>query len=143
MGAGFRLLNHLNGDGNAAALERSIGGLIMGGDAAITDDFAIGLMGGYSRSGLDVSDRASSATIDSYMLGAYAGGTWDAFSLKGGLAHCWHSIDTSRSVALGSFRTALRPPTMPGPCKPGAKSPTASRQCRPVRTLRQHRPCDR
>jgi outer membrane autotransporter protein len=103
----FGSWSHLNTDGNAAALERSIGGLVMGANTKVTDNFALGLMGSYSRTGLNVADRASSATINGYTLGAYAGGTWDAVSLKGGVAHSWHSIDTSRSVAFTGFSDSL------------------------------------
>ncbi|WP_146119591.1 autotransporter domain-containing protein, partial [Phyllobacterium phragmitis] len=104
---GFGVWSHWNGDGNAAPLDRSIGGLFMGADAEIADNVTLGLMGGYSHSSLDLDDRASSATVDSYTLGAYAGGAWDAFSLKGGVAHSWHSLDTSRSVAFAGFSDSL------------------------------------
>ena len=96
-----------NGDGNAATLNRGIGGLFMGADAEIVDDVYLGLMGGYSRSGVSVADRMSSGTVDSYTLGAYAGGTWDAFSLKGGAAYSWHNLNTSRSVAFTGFADSL------------------------------------
>ena len=59
---GFGAWGHLSGDGNAAALERSIGGFVMGADTKVTDNFALGLMGGYGRTGPNVADRASSAT---------------------------------------------------------------------------------
>jgi outer membrane autotransporter protein len=65
-------------------------------------------MGGYGHSSLDIDGRASSSTVDSYTLGTYAGGQWDAFSLKGGLAHSWHSLDTSRNVTLTGFSGNLK-----------------------------------
>lgn len=104
---GFGSWSHWDSDGNAATLSRDIGGLFVGGDSEIFDNVRFGLMGGYSRSSLNVSDRASSGTVGSYTLGAYAGGEWDAFSLKGGLAHSWHSLDTSRSVAFTGFSDSL------------------------------------
>lgn len=104
---GFGSWSHWDSDGNAATLSRNIGGLFVGGDSEIFENVRFGLMGGYSRSSLNVSDRASSGTVDSYTLGAYAGGEWDAFSLKGGLAHSWHSLDTSRSAAFTGFSDSL------------------------------------
>src|SRR5690606_7552885 len=104
---GFGSWSHWDSDGNAATLSRNIGGLFVGGDSEIFDNVRFGLMGGYSRSSLSVSDRASSGTVDSYTLGAYAGGEWDAFSLKGGLAHSWYSLDTSRSAAFTGFSDSL------------------------------------
>lgn len=104
---GFGAWSYLNGDGNAAALERTTGGLLIGGDAQVTDTITLGLMGGYSHSSLMVDDRASSAQVDSYTFGAYAGSVWDAFSLKGGVAQSWHGIDTSRSIAFTGFSDNL------------------------------------
>jgi outer membrane autotransporter protein len=98
---------HWGSDGNAARLNRSTGGFLLGGDARVADDIRLGLMGGYSRSALDIDDRASSSTADSYTLGAYIGGQWDTFSFKGGLAHSWQNIDTSRSVAFTGFSDNL------------------------------------
>lgn len=104
---GFGSWSQWGGDGNAATLNRSIGGLFMGADAQITDDVTIGLLGGHSRSGISVSDRMSSGTVDSYTLGAYAGGNWDGFSLKGGTAYSWNTVNMYRSVAFTGFSDAL------------------------------------
>jgi outer membrane autotransporter protein len=104
---GFGGWSRWNSDGNAATLNRSIGGLFMGADAEIGDDVTLGLMGGYARSGVSVSDRMSSGTVHSYTLGTYAGGTWDGFSLKGGAAYSWNNLDTSRSVAFTGFSDSL------------------------------------
>lgn len=106
-GQAFGAFGQRNGDGNAATLGRNIGGFFLGGDALVTDDVRLGLMGGYSRSSFSVDDRMSSGTADSYTLGAYGGGEWDAFSLKGGAAYSWHSLDTSRSVAFTGFSDSL------------------------------------
>jgi len=94
-------------DGNAARLNRNIGGFFLGSDALVMDDVRLGLMGGYSRSNYKVDDVSASGTTDTYTLGAYAGGQWEALSLKGGLTHSWHSIDTSRSVAFTGFSDSL------------------------------------
>lgn len=104
---GFGAWSRWNSDGNAARLDRNIGGIFMGGDTQVTNDVTLGLMAGYSRSSLSIGDRSSSGTIDSYTLGAYAGGQWDAVSLKGGLSHTWHSLDTSRAVAFTGFSDSL------------------------------------
>lgn len=104
---GFGAWSRWAGNGNAANLDRSIGGLFIGADAELTSDVYLGLMGGYSRSALGVDDRASSATVDSYTLGAYAGGAWDAVSLKGGIANSWHSLNSRRSVAFTGFSDSL------------------------------------
>ena len=104
---GFGSWSHWDSDGNAAMLSRNIGGLFVGGDSELFDNVRFGLMGGYSRSSLNVSDRASSGTVDSFTLGTYVGGAWDAFSLKGGLAYGWHNLDTSRSATFTGFSDSL------------------------------------
>jgi len=100
---GFGSRSNWASDGNAASLDHSIGGFFIGGDTEIASDALIGLVVGYSSSALGVDDRSSSSKIDTYTLGAYAGGTWDAVSLKAGIAHSWHSLDTSRSIAFTGF----------------------------------------
>jgi len=106
-GQGFGSWGHWDSDGNAARLDHSIGGFLLGGDALVADDIRLGLMGGYNRSSFSVDGRNSSGTVDTYTLGAYGGGQWDAFSLKGGAAYSWHSLDTSRSVAFTGFSDSL------------------------------------
>ena len=60
-------------------MRRAIGGLMIGADAEVNENVKFGVMGGFSRSGLDVSDRMSSGKVESYTLGAYAGGAWGRF----------------------------------------------------------------
>ncbi len=96
-----------DGDGNAAALDRRLGGIMMGGDGEPFDDARFGLMAGYSRSLVDVDERDSSATVDSYSLGAYGGARWNAFTLSGGLGFGWHEIETARSAVFSGFSDSL------------------------------------
>jgi outer membrane autotransporter protein len=106
-GQGFGSWSQWGSDGNAAALDRTIGGFLMGGDALVWDNARFGVLGGFSRSSFSIDDRASSGTADTYTLGVYGGGEWDAFTLTGGVAHSWHSLDTSRSVAFSGFSDSL------------------------------------
>lgn len=106
-GRAFGSFGDWDGDGNAAGLDRHIGGFFLGGDALVTDDIRLGLMGGYSRSSFDVDGRASSGDADTWSVGAYAGGEWNAFSLKGGAAYSWHNVETERSVAFTGFSDDL------------------------------------
>lgn len=106
-GQGLGAWGQWDSDGNAAAMDRSIGGFLMGGDALLGPDMRFGALGGYSRSSFSVDDRASSGTADTYTLGVYGGGAWNAFTLTGGLANSWHSLDTARSVAFAGFADSL------------------------------------
>lgn len=94
-------------DGNAATLDRSIGGLILGGDALVWNGFRFGMLGGYSRSDFSLDSHASSGTGDAYMLAAYGGGELGIFTVIGGVANSWYSFDTSRSVTFYDFTDRL------------------------------------
>ena len=94
---------HRSGNGNAARLDRSTGGLLMGIDAAAGEDVRVGAVWGYSRTSIDVDQRGSSGQIDSYHLGAYAGGQWGGFALRTGLAYSWSDLHTTRTIAFPGF----------------------------------------
>ncbi|WP_379063595.1 autotransporter domain-containing protein [Mesorhizobium sp. UC74_2] len=106
-GSVFGSWGHFGGDGNAARLNRSIGGFVTGVDGLITDDVRLGFVAGYSHSSLKVDDRRSSASSDNYHLGIYGGTEIGALSLRSGLAYTWSEIDTSRQVAFPGFSDSL------------------------------------
>lgn len=107
-GQGFGSWGHTGADGNAARLDRSTGGFLMGLDTALGDALRLGAMGGYSRTTLELDTRASSGKLGSYHLGAYAGGQWGAAAIRGGLAHSWHDVRTSRGVAFPGVADDVR-----------------------------------
>lgn len=94
-------------DGNAAAMDRDVGGLFVGGDTPIGADLLLGLLGGYSRSQIGIDDRGASSTVDTYTLGAYGGGEWDGLAVRGGASYSWHSIETARTVDFTGFSDSL------------------------------------
>ncbi len=104
---GFGGWGRWDGDRNAAQMKRDIGGVFVGADMLVADEVTLGLMAGYSHASLHVDDVASSAAVDSRSFGAYAGDAWGAFSLKGGVTHAWHDLDTSRSVAFSDYADSL------------------------------------
>ena len=75
-GSAFGSWGEHEGDGNAAELQRSLGGLLIGADAAVSDHFRLGVTGGFSRTSFDVTERNSNGDVDSYHLGVYGGGEW-------------------------------------------------------------------
>ncbi|WP_146604629.1 autotransporter outer membrane beta-barrel domain-containing protein [Rhodoplanes roseus] len=90
-----------HGDGNARALDRSTGGVVIGGDAVVFDDWRLGLLAGYSRT--KASGSAGSATADSYHVGGYGGRQWGALGLRAGAAYTHNDVSTSRAVSLTNF----------------------------------------
>ncbi len=84
----------------------SISGVLAGGDGLIADHTRLGFVTGYSNSSLNMGDGThSSATVDSYHLGLYAGHEMDALRLSVGGAYSWHRIDTKRDVQFGDVST--------------------------------------
>ncbi|WP_047294547.1 autotransporter serine protease [Pseudomonas fluorescens] len=80
----------------------SIGGLLAGVDGALDEQTRIGLVTGYSDSSLNMgSDTHSSAKVDSYHLGAYAGHDIGAWRLSTGAAYSWHRADVKRDLQYG------------------------------------------
>ena len=107
-GQGYGSWGHTNGDGNAARLSRSTGGLLVGADVAAFDALRFGAFAGYSRTRFDVRDRISSGDSDNYHLGLYGGGQWGALGLRAGASYSWHEVSTSRTVAFTGFSDALK-----------------------------------
>ena len=104
---GFGARGHTGTDGNAAALDRSIGGLFIGADGEVLDGWQAGVLAGYSRSSFSAGDRASSGAADSYHLGVYGGTEWNDLAVRFGTAHSWHNLDISRTAALTGFSDSL------------------------------------
>lgn len=106
-GRGFGAWAHLDGDGNAARLDRSTGGFLAGGDALLGDQWRLGLLAGYSHTSFDADDRASSGSSNNYHLGLYAGTQHERLGFRSGLAYTWHSIATDRAVVFPDFSDVL------------------------------------
>lgn len=99
----FGAWGQYDGNGNAATTDRSAGGFISGIDAAMGGGWRAGVTGGYMYTGLDADALASSANVDSYVIGAYAGGPVGGLTLRAGGTWMWNDIDTSRAVAFPGF----------------------------------------
>lgn len=82
------------GDGNAARLDRNIGGLIFGVDHLMNRNWRAGALVELSNSSLK-SDRAS-AKVDSYQFGAYAATERERLGLRVGASLAHHEIATRR-----------------------------------------------
>ncbi|TPK70886.1 autotransporter outer membrane beta-barrel domain-containing protein [Mesorhizobium sp. B2-4-15] len=103
---GFGSWGGTDSDGNAAAFDRSTGGLLVGADG-LAGNWRVGVVGGYSHTSFDADDRHSSGDSDNYHLGLYGGTNWGAIAFRTGAAYTWHRISTSRSVAFQGFTDSL------------------------------------
>ncbi|WP_265975612.1 autotransporter domain-containing protein [Brucella intermedia] len=103
---GFGSWGSTDSDGNAAGLDRSTGGLLVGTDGLV-GDWRIGLLAGYSHSTFEANDRASSGSSNNYHLGLYGGTQWGDLALRTGAAYTWHDIETGRTVAIPGISEGL------------------------------------
>jgi fibronectin-binding autotransporter adhesin len=94
---------HTDSNGNAGAMDDSTSGILVGVDTAVSENWRVGVMTGYSHSDIDVDSRKSSGSSDNYHLGVYGGAQWGALGLRTGVAYTWQDISTSRSVNVGGF----------------------------------------
>lgn len=69
---------------------------MIGADGMITEDWKLGLYGGYSGSSAR-TDREK-VESDNYHVGIYGGREWGAFSFRAGVGYTFSGLDTSRAV---------------------------------------------
>ncbi|KWV45158.1 hypothetical protein AS156_23920, partial [Bradyrhizobium macuxiense] len=98
----------LNGDGNAARTDHSLGGVISGLDVTFNGTWRVGLAGGYSQSTFKSPDIAASGSSESYHVALYGGGQLGAWGVRGGAGFSWNDIRTSRQVAAINFMETER-----------------------------------
>ncbi|WP_230532084.1 autotransporter outer membrane beta-barrel domain-containing protein [Microvirga roseola] len=102
-GQGFGSWGNIRSNGNAASIDTSRGGFIIGADAQIDPGFRIGAAGGFSRTIFDLDSRLSSGTAESVFGALYGSGTWGAVNVRLGSSYAWHDIDTKRSITFPGF----------------------------------------
>ena len=100
---GFGSWGDFQGNGNAARADRTLGAFVSGVDAELGGGWRTGFALGYTQANIGVDARLSSANVDSYHIGAYAGGGLGALAVRAGGAWTWNSIDTQRTVLFPGF----------------------------------------
>lgn len=96
-----------DGDGNAAKIQRDIGGFFMGYDVLRGEEWALGALAGYGSATMDVAARGSRATTDDIHIGAYGGVKKGNFIASASLVHMWRNMDTRRNVSFPGFTDTL------------------------------------
>lgn len=118
-GQGFGAFGNVQGDSNAATLDRSTGGFVLGADTTFGERWRAGLAGAFTSTSLDIDGRQSSGSLDSWHIAAYGETSFGALNLRGGAALAHNErvcIDMS-----GSF--SIRP-TRPHKSLPQLRDPT-------------------
>lgn len=103
----FGAWGQYDSNGNAATTDRNLGGFVTGVDGNVGGGWRAGLATGYMNTSLSAGgERYSSADINSYVLGAYAGGGIGQFAFRSGGTWTWNRIDTDRNVIFPGFSEA-------------------------------------
>jgi fibronectin-binding autotransporter adhesin len=102
-GQAFGSWGHIGGDGNAATIDRSLGGFILGADASFDNHYRLGVAAGYTQSILGLDARASSGRVDSTYAGVYGGASLNALQLRGGALYAYNRYGTDRSINFPGF----------------------------------------
>ena len=104
---GYGAVGTSAGNGNAASMTRTGGGFLLGADGEVVDNFRLGFVGGYGHSTMAVDDGRGSVNADTYSVGVYGGGHWDAVGFSFGVNHGWNELSSKRTVSLSGVSNAL------------------------------------
>ena len=102
-GQAFGSFGHVGGDGDAATLDRSTGGFILGLDATLDQRYRLGVAAGYTQSILSLDARGSSGNVDSTFGGVYGGASLEALQLRGGAFYAYNRYGADRTIAFPGF----------------------------------------
>ncbi|UXN61066.1 autotransporter domain-containing protein [Phyllobacterium zundukense] len=97
-GQGFGSWADWESNDQVPGVDRSVGGFLIGGDAAVGDNARIGVLSGYSQTSIDESGLDASADVDDIHLGIYGGAEFGRLRLRSGASYTWHDISTDRTV---------------------------------------------
>ena len=107
-GQGYGNWGEIDGDGNAAAIDRDGRGFFAGIDLPLGPSFSAGLGAGVSRSDYDAPARGSSAELDSRHVAARLTGRFGPVTAMLGAGYSWHGVTTRRTIAFTGFADDAR-----------------------------------
>jgi outer membrane autotransporter protein len=96
-----------DGNGNPATITRNASNFVLGVDTSPASGLTVGVLGGYDKSDVRLPARNSTAKINSYTAGFYAGAAAGPVKLRFGGAYSWQSLETNRSVVFAGFSDKL------------------------------------
>jgi len=103
-----RGMNAKTSGSEAIAATKSNGyGINAGVTYDFTNQLSAGIIGDYQDTSLKISERASSADIDTWGAGIFLQFQQSGFNVAGGAAYQYHSIQTQRSFDLNALAGAL------------------------------------
>jgi len=95
-------------DGNAATVDRSSAGFVLGAEVPVAGTWRLGVAGGYVRTSVEEEARASSGEIDGIFGSLYGSTRFGALSLRFGATLMHESISLDRSIVFPGFSDRAR-----------------------------------
>jgi len=102
-GTGFGSWGKIRGDGNAASMDTSTGGFMLGAETQLDGTFRLGIAGGFISTSFDIDGRLSSGTNETVFGSLYGAAKWDAFNLRLGVLYAGHDVDVNRTISFPGF----------------------------------------
>ncbi|WP_414474407.1 autotransporter domain-containing protein [Microvirga sp. M2] len=106
-GEGFGSWGKVDGSANAAGLDTSTGGFILGAEANLDQTYRLGVAAGFTRTTFDVDSRLSSGSNETVFGALYGSTSWGGLNLRLGTSLAAHDIDTQRTVLFPGFAEAV------------------------------------
>lgn len=94
----FGSWGQVGGTDGGSDTDTSSGGVLIGGDVAVLEDWRAGVLAGFSRSFFDTDNSSGNST--NYHLGTYFGGKLGAVALRSGLNYTWHDVEAARNITV-------------------------------------------
>jgi outer membrane autotransporter protein len=88
---------------NAASLDASTSGFMIGGEFTLDDTYRLGAAGGFTRTSFDVDGRMSSGSNESVFGTFYGAAAWGAVNFTAGASYSGHDLQTDRTIAFPGF----------------------------------------
>ncbi|WP_414474060.1 autotransporter domain-containing protein [Microvirga sp. M2] len=102
-GTGFGSWGKVRSNGNAAGLDTSTGGFILGAETRIDETYRIGVAGGFMSTSFDIDGRLSSGANESVFGSLYGAAQWDAINVRLGMLYAHHDVDVNRTISFPGF----------------------------------------
>ncbi|MEZ0171145.1 autotransporter domain-containing protein [Microvirga sp. TS319] len=102
-GVGFGSWGKVHSNGNAAGLDTSTGGFVLGAETRMDETYRIGVAGGFISTSFDIDGRLSSGTNETVFGSLYGAAKWDAVNVRLGMLYAHHDVDVNRTIAFPGF----------------------------------------
>ncbi|WP_377297883.1 autotransporter domain-containing protein [Rhizobium sp. SGZ-381] len=105
--SGFGSWSRYGSDGNGPAIDVNGGGVMLGADTVLDNQWRFGLAGGYGQDRVAENALNASADVDSYYIAAYGGTTIGPASIRFGAIHAFQDVDSRRNISFSTFSDSL------------------------------------